>query len=148
MKKILTFSAIMIMLTLFASAQYDANSIVGRWMNTEKNLEVEVYKIGNEYRAKVIWFDDSDDKSHPMNLRYDWKNPDKALRNRKIIGLEVLHSLVYNRDEEVWENGRIYDPTTGKDWNASVWLTPDGNLKVRGFWHFEILGQNMFFKKV
>lgn len=148
MKKILAFSAMLIMLTLFAEAQYNANSIIGRWRSTEKNVEVEVYQTGNEYRAKIIWFDDSDDKNRPMNLRYDRKNPDKALRSRKIIGLEVLHGLVYNREEQVWHHGRIYDPTTGKDWNASIWLTSGGDVKVRGFWHFEFLGQNIFFKKV
>ena len=142
-----------LLLLPFCSFKYAAisnsDAIVGKWMSTEdNNLEVEVYKIGTEYRAKIIWFDDSDDKSRPMGERRDTKNPDKALRTRKIIGLEVMHGLVYNQDDDEWQDGRIYDASTGKDWNAKAWLAKDGCLKVRGFWHFEFLGQNMCFKKI
>ncbi len=137
----------------FCSFKYAAISnsdvIVGKWMSAEdNNLEVEVYKTGNEYRAKIVWFDDSDDKSKPMAERCDTKNPDKALRTRKIIGLEVMHGLVYNKDDDEWQDGRIYDASSGKDWNAKAWVNNDGYLKVRGYWHFEFLGENMTFKKV
>ena len=83
-----------------------------------------------------------------MNERRDTKNPDKTLRTQKIIGMEVMHGLMYNIKEDEWQDGRIYDASSGKDWNAKAWLTKDGCLKVRGFWHFEFLGQNMCFKKV
>lgn len=127
----------------------NADAITGRWMASEdNNLEVEVYKTGNEYRAKIVWFDDSDDKSRPMAERCDTKNPDKNLRTRKIIGLEVMQGLVYNTDDDEWQGGRIYDASTGKDWNAKAWINKDGCLKVRGFWQLEFLGQNMCFKKV
>lgn len=148
MRKIIALPLLLMTLTIFAVAQSNANSIVGRWMSTDQNLEVEVYRLGNEYRAKVIWFDDTDDKSRPMNQRCDSKNPNKTLRTRKLIGLEVMHGLVYNTDDKEWQDGRIYDASSGKDWNAKAWLTSDGCLKVRGFWHFEFLGQNMCFKKV
>ena len=131
------------------NAGNNAGAITGKWMSAEdNNLEVEVYKSGNEYKAKIIWFDDSDDKSSPMAERCDVKNPDKTLRGRKIIGLEVMHGLVYNEDDDEWQGGRIYDASTGKDWNAKAWIAKDGFLKVRGFWHFEFFGQNMRFKKV
>lgn len=45
------------------------NDIIGRWKSADDNLEVEIFKTGNEFKAKVIWFDDSDDKSIPMNIR-------------------------------------------------------------------------------
>lgn len=138
----------LVMIALAAAAQGNADNIIGKWMSAEKNLEVEVFKIANEYRAKVIWFDDSDDKGSPMAVRCDVKNPDKALRTRKIIGMEVMHGLVYNATDMEWQDGRIYDSSSGKDWNAKAWLTHDGGLKVRGFWHFEFLGQNISFKKI
>lgn len=129
-------------------ANKNTDAIIGKWMNTEdNNLEVEVYKSGNEYKAKIIWFDDTDDKARPMAERCDTKNPDKTLRTRKIIGLEVMHGLVYNEDDDEWQDGRIYDASTGKEWNAKAWINKDGYLKVRGYWHLEFLGQNMCFKK-
>jgi len=127
----------------------NSNAIVGKWMNAEdNNVIVEIFRIGKEFKAKIVWFDDSDDKTKPMNLRRDTKNPDEALRNRKIIGLEVMRGLVFNEDDNEWQSGQIYDASTGKEWNAKAWLDKEGCLKVRGFWHFEILGQNMCFKKV
>src|SRR5665647_3620360 len=78
------------------SVNNNADAITGKWMSAEDNLEVEVFKTGSEYKARVVWFDDSDDKSKPMNVRCDIKNPHETLRTRKIIGMEVMHGLVYN----------------------------------------------------
>jgi uncharacterized protein (DUF2147 family) len=129
LKKIIPF----LLLVIFAShslyAQNREDAIVGKWMSSDNNLEVEIYKDNAEFKARVIWFDDTDDKSKPMNERLDEKNNNKALRTRKIIGI-------------------IYDSSSGKEWNAKAWLTDEGLLKVRGYWHFSIFGQNMTFKKV
>lgn len=36
-------------------ASTNSENIVGKWMASEdNNLEVEVYKTGNEYRAKIV----------------------------------------------------------------------------------------------
>jgi len=78
-----------------------------------------------------------------MNERCDSKNPAVSLRTNKIIGLEVMHGLVYDTDDNEWEDGRIYDSSTGKDSNAKALLITEGVLKVRGFWHFEFPGKNI-----
>jgi Uncharacterized protein conserved in bacteria (DUF2147) len=85
MKKI-TFLFLMLPFCSFKKSNNNtADAIIGKWMNAEdNNLEVEIYKSGNEYKAKVVWFDDSDDKSRPMAQRCDTKNPDKTLRSRKL----------------------------------------------------------------
>lgn len=129
-------------------AQNNSDDIVGRWMSVQNNFMVEVYKYGQEYRAKIVWFDDSDDPSRPMDERLDIENPDKNLRSQRILGSNVLKELVYNHKNKVWKNGYVYDATSGRTWNASVWLLDNGTLKVRGYWHFQFLGQNLFFKRV
>lgn len=91
------------------------DAIIGRWMSTENNLEVEIFRSGNEYKAKVVWFDDNDDKSKPMSIRLDEKNPDKTLRGQRIIGLEVMHGLIYNESDNEWQGGKIYDSSSGKN---------------------------------
>lgn len=148
MKKFLFLPVLIITLSNTAAAQHNADAIIGRWMSTENNLEVEVFKAANEYKARVIWVDNSNNKNKPVYIKYDNKNPNEVLRSRKIIGMEVMHGLVYNADEDDWQGGKIYDASRGKDWNAKAWLTKDGYLKVRGFWHFECLGQNLVLKKV
>jgi uncharacterized protein (DUF2147 family) len=129
-------------------AQSKENDIVGKWMSIEGNLMVEVFKVNNIFKAKVLWFNDTDDKSKPYTIRTDEKNPDKALRNRKLLGLEVLHGLTYNVEDQKWEDGKIYDAKSGKTWDACIWMTEDHLLKIRGYWHFEFLGETMKFKRI
>ena len=148
MIKFFLLSVLTVTAALKAATQNSPDDIIGRWMNSENNLAVEIFKENNEYEAKVVWIDDSDDRSRPMNTRCDRKNPDERLRTRKIIGLVVMHGLIYNKENSDWEGGRIYDPNSGKDWNARAWLTSGDYLKVRGYWDFQFLGKDLLFKKV
>jgi len=118
--------------------------ILGRWITDSKNLIVEVYLRGSEYKAKIVWA--SDNTATPEN-RLDDKNPIPALRNRKIVGMDVLDGLTYNEDADCWENGHIYDATSGKTWCASARLDDDETLVVRGFWGFEIFGKTLRFSR-
>ncbi len=147
MIKIFFLSLITITHVLKAVSQNDSDAIIGLWMSSENNLEVEIFKAVGQYNARVVWIDDSNDKSRPMNERRDKNNPDEKLRNRKIIGLEVMYGLIYDPEQNEWNNGKIYDPDSGKEWNAKAWLTKDGILKVRGYWNFEFIGKWISFKK-
>ena len=130
------------------NAQQKADAITGKWMSTENNLEVEVFRQNKEFKARLLWFDDSDDKTKPLSTRLDEKNHDKTLRNRKLIGIEVLHSLHYDPDDDEWVGGVIYDSSSGKEWDAKAWINNAGLLKVRGYWNFPIFGETMSFKRV
>ena len=133
---------------VYVHGQAPADNIVGKWMSSQRNVIVEIFKETNTYQGRVVWFDDSDNKSSPMNERIDQNNPNPALRKQKVIGLIVLRYLTYDAMENRWENGKIYDVQSGKKWDSSVWITKDGLLKVKGYWHFEIFGKTMTFKRV
>ena len=122
------------------------DQICGRWISSEKDLIVEVYKIGEHFKAKVVWF--RDDPNAPMEESCDKKNPDPALRSRKIIGMEVLSDLKYHEESHTWEDGKVYDAQHGKEWNASAFIDKEGLLKVKGYWHLKLFGCTMTFKKV
>ena len=148
MKKFIFLSILIVMTVLKAASQNNADRIVGQWMSEENNMAVEIYKAGKFYEAKVIWVDNSNDKRTSMNAGYDARNPDETLRKRKIIGLVVMNSLMYNEQNNDWEQGQIYDPHSGKYWNATASLTKGGLLKVRGYWGFQLLGKDLLFKKI
>ena len=130
------------------TAQNNSDEIIGFWMSTDNKVEVEIYKCENEYKAKIVWLDDSNDRSRPMKTRTDKNNPNSALRERKLIGLVVMNGLVYNYKQHTWQGGQIYDPDTGKELDAKVSLSENKYLKVRGFLGFEFIGKNLSFKKV
>jgi len=150
------FSFLVLLLTTFAfkkaqaQAIAPADKICGKWMSEEKNCIVNVYKTGNEFGAKLMWFNDSDDKSRPMNIRTDAKNPDATLRNRKLIGMEVLENLTYNPATNSWENGIIYDAKSGHKWSSAASFADNNSnvLKVTGYWHFKFLGKTMTFNRM
>lgn len=141
-----TFFSILIL--NYTSIGPSADDILGSWIAVEGNVKVRIFKVGDEFKAKVIWFDDSNDLSRPMNLRTDNLNTKPQLRDRKVIGMEALHSLRYNAKSQRWEEGFIYDASSGRTWNASASLEANGLLKVKGFWRFEFIGKTMIFKRV
>lgn len=123
-----------------------AEVICGKWVTTENNLMVEVYKEDNTYKAKIVWFNDGDDPKL-MGTWTDQRNPDPALRSRKILGMSVLRNLNYNPSSNSWEDGMIYDAKHGREWNACAHITKNGLLEVKGYWHFKCIGKTLTFKR-
>lgn len=133
---------------LSASANPGPDAIIGQWMSTRRNVKVQVYKEGNEFKGRVTWFKDSDDPTKPMATRTDENNPDTKLRQRRVLGMQVLSRLLYNAKSDRWENGKIYDPKSGRLWSSVAYLDEEGILNVKGFWQFEFIGKTMRFRKV
>lgn len=123
------------------------DAILGKWITRQRNLEVEVYKQGDSFRAKIIWFK-IEDTTRPMNTRTDEKNPDPKLRSRKWLGMEVLRNLKYNAEDNEWQDGIIYDAKHGREWDSVAWINDDGFLKVKGYWVFKWISETLTFEKV
>ncbi|MEP6684867.1 MAG: DUF2147 domain-containing protein [Parafilimonas sp.] len=130
------------------NAQNRQDAIIGKWESTEKNLIVEVYKHQNVFAARVVWFYDEDDTITPINKRLDIKNPNRALRSRPIVGVDILSGLQFNPKQNRWNGGRIYDATSGRTWDATVWLTSPNDLSVRGFYIFRWIGKTLTFTRL
>ncbi len=127
---------------LYPAAAAAGSPILGQWITDQKNLIVEVYLSGLEYKAKIVWVADKAPES-----RIDDKNPDASLRARKVIGMDVLDGFTYNEAEASWEGGHIYDATSGKTWSATAHLDGQEKLVVRGYWGFQIFGKTLHFKR-
>lgn len=137
----------LILCSLFSIGQNNQNAILGRWITQKGDCIVEVYKQLNQFKAKVVWVNDKGSKTSAAEW-VDEKNPNKALRSRKIIGIEVLRNLKYNADDNEWQDGLIYDATSGKEWDSVVWLTKDNLLKVKGYFLVKFLSETHTFKRV
>lgn len=141
-----------ILLVFYTNSNFGKNSsapadaICGKWETCENNLVILVYRESDFFRAKVVWFKDGDPRL--MNTWTDKRNPDKSLRSRKIIGMSVLKDMIYNPDTNSWENGIIYDSKHGHEWSASAYIDQNGQLKVKGYWHFKFIGHTLTFKRV
>jgi uncharacterized protein (DUF2147 family) len=144
---------VLMVLMLYSGINYSttpavsSNIVCGKWELDEKSLIIQVFKEGAEYRAKILWFDDHDD-THKLDYWTDNLNPDPSLRNRKILGMDVLEKLTYNPTTNTWEDGLIYDAKHGRHWNSSAYIDKDGALKVKGYWHFKFIGKTLTFKRI
>ena len=117
MKKILlmmTFAVI----SLTAYSQ----DIFGTWITEAGDGNVEIYENNGKVFGKIVWLKKGADTK-------DTHNPDAKLRDRKLIGVNLLSGLTKKGDK--YEGGKIYDPKSGKTYKCTIWL--DGKeLKVRG----------------
>ena len=126
---------------------FKPDDIVGFWMTNENMLKVQVYKVGSEYRGKIVWFEDKHYKAK-MNECLDEMNPNPALRNRKVLGLEVVTGLKYDADDDNWQDGEIYDSNTGKTYDSQVEMHTTSTITVTGYWMFTWLGKDLTFYRV
>ena len=123
MKKIL-LSFILASIT-FASAY--AQDVIGKWKLDDGSAIVEVYKSGDVYNGKIVWLSEPNEADGTPAV--DSNNPDKSLRSRRLIGLNMLHGLKKTGGE--YSGGKIYDPGNGKTYNCSMKVEGDV-LHVRG----------------
>ena len=130
------------------NAQTKRDDILGKWISTDKSVAVQVYRQGDDFKAKVIWFDERLGSGTPMNTRHDTHNPDAKLRNRKIIGMDILENLEYDAKSQRWEDGQIYDASSGRTWDTFAELNQEGKLYVRGFWKWAWIGKSLYFTRI
>ena len=77
----------------------------------------------------------------------DEKNPDPALRDRPLIGLELFAGFEY-KGKGKWKGGTIYDPNSGKTYQCIITRVDANTLKVRGFIGVSLLGRTELWTRV
>lgn len=120
---ILTF---LLFSTAFIFAQ--ADDIIGIWVPAKGTSQVRIYKASNgKYYGKVEWKKEDKDE-------LDVNNPDKSLRNQKILGSVILKDFAYNPDKKQWVDGTVYDPDNGKTYDCYMWFEGDKNkMTLKGY---------------
>jgi uncharacterized protein (DUF2147 family) len=108
-----------------------ADKIVGIWWNEEKTSKIEVEKKDGKYIGTVVYM--IPEKYENGEPPKDDENPDPELRDRSIVGLQILNGFVFDADKEEWKDGSIYDPKSGKTYDCYGWLESDDLLKLKGF---------------
>jgi len=120
------------------------NDILGPWETDGRSSAVELYRCGAKICGKVVRLkhpDYIDKKDGPVGTpKRDRKNPDPALRDRPIIGLQVIEGLTPAGDNR-WDNGSCYDPESGTTYRCKVHLASSERLEVRGFIGFSLFGR-------
>jgi uncharacterized protein (DUF2147 family) len=124
----------------------EANRIVGIWESVEKNLQIEMVEEEGHFAGKMIWFLCSSGESMMFSYR-DTENPDPKLTTRPLIGLNVVEKIYY-QGNNIWGDGKIYDPNTGHTFDARITLIESNTAVVRGYWKFRWIGRSIVFHRL
>ena len=96
---------------LFAQdLQKEENMILGFWLMPDNEGIIEIYKVDNFYNGKIIWMLE---KEKDRSLLKDKENPVDSLKNRPVVGIEVMRNYKYDEDG-VWNGGTFYAAKKGK----------------------------------
>ena len=140
MKTVIRIITLMCLYANFSLAQ-SSNShdgIIGTWLVQDGSGKVKIEKINGKFSGKLVWIKQSTDKSGKPVL--DSKNPDKSLQNRPQLGLPLLQNFIYDSDN-VWTDGTIYDPDSGKTYSCKITLKNNGIMEVRGYVGISLFGR-------
>lgn len=133
---------------LFSTTSFNSidtgSQLVGVWESEEKNLQIEMYETNGEYFGRMIYFKCSTEEI--MKTSKDIENPDKALTGRHLLGMTLVTRLAY-QGNNVWDDGEIYDPNSGRTFEARIQLTGSHSAIVRGYWKFKWIGRSMVFRR-
>lgn len=132
-----------ILLNNFLLSQ-NSNDIIGIWLNEEKDAKIEIYKSENLFFGKLIWLKEPKDING--KFKTDKNNPNKNLRNEKLLGLKILSNLMWNNKDKEWINGSIYNARDGKTYQVFANLS-EKKLKLRGYIGFSLFGKNTIWTK-
>lgn len=114
-------------LALPASAQQASGDIAGRWRTDDGKAVITIAPCttgGATLCGRISRFL----VAEPAGGARDTHNPDRSLRSRPLMGVQVLSTL--SRDGQRW-TGRGYSPEEGRHFNATV-RVQNGQLNVRG----------------
>lgn len=116
---------------VFTGIAQEADKIVGIWWNDEKTSKIEVEKKDGKYIGTIVYM--IPEKYENGAPPKDVENPDESLRDRSIVGLQILEGFEYDAKKEEWKEGLIYDPESGKTYDCYAWFESTDLLKLKGF---------------
>ena len=119
-------------LTLLA----DAATIEGRWLTQNRDGWIQITIQGDLLEGSIAGSPNDDEERE-----FDDRNPDPALRSRRLKGLTIMTGFQSGGDGR-WTGGRIYDPNTGKTYKGTVTRLDANTLKIRGFIGVSLFGRS------
>ena len=108
---------------------YSDEGIYGYWLTSGSIVKIE--NCNNRVCGKIVTIF-VDDETDPESI-LDENNKNKALRNRTLVGVDLLSEFeIKNEKQRTFKGGKIYDPRSGNTYKSNLYLSESGILKVEG----------------
>jgi uncharacterized protein (DUF2147 family) len=130
MSKFLRRAAAIILASLFAAAIQQANAAepTGTWLTQQGDAHIRVTKCGAAMCGTITWLKDAVD-SATGQPPVDSRNPNPALRNRKVLGIRIFAMAPDGSGNYA---GTIYNTDDGQTYQAKLMLRGAEQLEVQG----------------
>jgi uncharacterized protein (DUF2147 family) len=124
-----------------AGAAAQGVTLVGDWLTEKQSGLIEIYRCtgGDTLCGRLVWFRIRPDDPNPQAL--DLNNPDPLQRNQPLCGFTFMSGFK-PAEPNVWEDGAIYDPDSGKTYHATMKLRDDGTLDLHGYIGISLIGRS------
>lgn len=106
--------------------------IFGNWVVPGGDAVVSIVPEGSSARIVLLQLLDID--------VLDANNPDSSLRSRPLQGITL--GSAFRPFGELWRDGSLYDPETGKRYAASLRIVDENHLEVCGYIGLSLLGRS------
>ncbi|WP_242434513.1 DUF2147 domain-containing protein [Hymenobacter amundsenii] len=77
----------------------------------------------------------------------DTQNPNPKLRSRPRLGMVFMQGFEYDEDNK-WDDGKIYDPETGKTYSCYIKMENANTMEVKGYIGFSLIGKSQTWTRV
>ena len=146
MPRRLALIAIVFFLVAGNSFGSDGTEIIGIWDNEDNRAKIEIFHCGERYCGKIVWlrqplYPTGEKEGMEGKPRADLENPDPELRSRPLLGLQIMQGFAYSGND-TWDEGRIYDPESGKTYRGKITLVSPHRLELRGYVGIPLFGRS------
>ena len=121
-----------------------SSSIEGRWLTANGEGWIDIRIEGGTPAGYIAGSPQDPDRLNPPRL--DELNPDPALRDRQLYGLQIIRDMTEDGTNK-WK-GLVYDPDTGNTYKCTLTLVDDNTLKLRGFIGISLFGRTETWTRV
>ena len=140
---------------LASTASAQSPSVMGTWLTASGIAQVRIGPCPDPANGPICGLvvglinpKGPDGNAVAPDMATDYRNPDPALRTRKVIGMPLIWGFKKTSDPNAFEDGHIYNGENGKTHNANISLQPDGKLRLRGYVGTPMLGETQLWTRV
>ncbi len=128
----------------FRKVAENPDAIIGIWLVQDSLSKVKIEKENGKFIGKIVWLREPTAKNGKPKV--DTKNPDVAMQGRPLLGLQLLTNFVFDSDN-VWNDGDIYDPHSGKTYSCKITLKDNNVVEIRGYVGISLFGRTEIWKR-
>lgn len=122
-----------------ASAAIPAGMPTGLWLTQDHKGAVRIYSCGAGLCGRLVWM--AVQRTPDGSPLRDRRNTSQPLRDRPLCGLMLMRGFQPDGPAD-WDGGTIYNPEDGQTYQATLHLTADGRLDVRGYVGIPLFGKS------